>query len=465
MAELPFIPEAITVHLGSPNSPARNVTVSFPEYIKNVASSEIYPTWNENAIRANIYAQISYALNRVYTEFYRSQNYDFDITNDTSIDQSFREGRDIFENISQIVDEIFDSYIRRRGNIEPLFAAYCNGTTTTCDGLSQWGSQELAQSEGLTPFEILQRYYGNDIELVTNAPVEGIDISVPLRPLQLGSSGNDVRRIQIRLNRISTNYPAIPKIALTNGFFGQSTDAAVREFQRIFNLTPDGRVGRATWYKIQFIYNGIKQLNSLDSEGITLSDVSRQFPEVLREGDSGDFVRVIQLLLDFVSVYEETVPFTPIDGIYSPETTAAVRAFQQTYGLVPDGIMGEETYSVLYDVYEGIIASIPPVQLAETALPFPGVELQLGDEGEDVRTIQEYLNFIGNSYPEIPYIEADGVFGPATRNAVEVFQSLFGITPSGIVGLLTWTAIADLYTEIRLGEMVAPGQYPGYDIE
>jgi len=465
MPELPFIPETITVHLGSPSSNARNVTVPFSDYIKNVASSEIYPTWEDNAIRANIYAQISYALNRVYTEYYRSQNYDFDITNDTSIDQSYREGRDIFENISQIVDEIFDSYIRRQGNIEPLFAQYCNGTTSTCDGLSQWGSQELARSEGLTPFEILQRYYGNNIELVTNTPVEGVDQSVPLRPLQLGSSGNDVRQIQIRLNRISTNYPAIPKIALTNGFFGQSTDAAVREFQRIFNLTPDGRVGKATWYKIQFIYNGIKQLNSLDSEGLTLSDVSRQFPEVLREGDSGDFVRIIQLLLDFVSVYEESVPFVPIDGYYSPETTASVRAFQETYGLSIDGIMGEETYSVLYDVYEGIIASIPPEQFSETAIPFPGVELQLGDEGDDVAIIQEYLNFIGVNYPEIPYIDPDGVFGPATLNAVETFQRLFGIIPSGIVGLLTWTAIADLYTEIRLGEIVSPGQYPGYDID
>ena len=465
MPELPFIPERITVHLGSPMSAARNVSVSFPEYIKNVASSEIYPTWNENAIRANIYAQISYALNRVYTEYYRSQNYDFDITNDTSIDQSYREGRDIFENISQIVDEIFDSYIRRQGNIEPLFAQYCNGTTSTCDGLSQWGSQELAQNEGLTPFEILQRYYGNDIELVTNTPVEGVELSVPLRPLQLGSSGNDVRQIQIRLNRISTNYPAIPKIELTNGFFGQSTDDAVREFQRIFNLTPDGRVGHATWYKIQFIYNGIKQLNSLDSEGLSLSEVSRQFPQILREGDSGDFVRIIQLLLDFVSVYEKTVPFVPIDGYYGPETTSAVRSFQQTYGLTPDGIMGEQTYSLLYDVYEGIISSIPPELISETARPYPGVELQFGDEGDDVRTVQEYLNYIAQIYMEIPYTEPTGVFAADTLAAVESFQNLFGITVSGIVGLLTWTAIADLYTEIRLGNLVAPGQYPGYEIE
>ena len=463
MPELPYIPETITVHLGPPNVAAENVTVSFPDYIKNVASSEIYHTCNESAIRANILAQISYALNRVYTEYYRSQNYDFDITNSTSVDQSFAKGRDIFENISQIVDDIFNVYIRRRGNIEPLFAQYCNGTTTTCEGLSQWGSQGLAE-QGLDSVEILRRYYGDDIELVTNTPVEGIEISVPIRALRRGSSGNDVLQVQTRLNRISTNYPAIPKIANVNGFFGQTTEDAVRRFQEIFNLTPDGIVGKATWYKIQFIYNGIKRLNQLDSEGLTLSDVSRQFPGVLREGDSGDFVRVIQLLLAFVSQYEESVPPLTVSGYYGPETTAAVRSFQQTYGLTPDGILGEQTYSQLYDVYERIIESIPPEQFADTAIPFPGTELQLGDEGEDVALLQEYLNFIAQTYTEIPTVEVTGVFGADTDAAVIAFQNLFDITPSGIVGILTWSAIADIYTELRLGNLVSPTQFPGYTV-
>ncbi|MBR6514359.1 MAG: peptidoglycan-binding protein [Clostridia bacterium] len=463
MPELPFIPETITVHLGPPNVAAENVTVSFPDYIKNVASSEIYPTWNESAIRANILAQISYALNRVYTEYYRSQNYDFDITSSTSVDQSFAKGRDIFENISQIVDDIFNVYIRRRGNIEPLFAQYCNGTTTTCDGLSQWGSQGLAE-QGLDSLEILRRYYGDDIELVTNTPVEGIEISVPTRSLRRGSSGDDVLQVQTRLNRISTNYPSIPKIANTNGFFGQTTEDAVRRFQQIFNLTPDGIVGKATWYKIQFIYNGIKRLNQLDSEGLTLSDVSRQFPRTLREGDSGDFVRVVQLLLAFVSQYEESVPPLAVTGFYGPETTAAVRGFQQTYGLTADGILGEETYSQLYDVYERIIEAIPPEQFTDTAIPFPGTELQLGDEGEDVVILQEYLNYIAATYTSIPTVEVDGIFGPSTDAAVIAFQNLFGITPSGVVGILTWSAVADIYTELRLGNLVSPTQFPGYTV-
>ena len=157
--KLPFIPETITVHLGPPDSDAENVTIPFLDYIANVASSEIYPTWPENAIRANIYAQITYALNRVFTEYYRAQGYDFDITSSTATDQKFIYGRNIFENIDRIVDEIFDSYIRRIGFVEPLAAKYCNGTTVTCNGLSQWGSEQLAQ-QGYNSIEILKYYYG-----------------------------------------------------------------------------------------------------------------------------------------------------------------------------------------------------------------------------------------------------------------------------------------------------------------
>ena len=235
-AYLPYIPEFITVHLGVPDSNAQNVTVSFPDYIKNVASSEIYPTWPESAIRANIYAQISFALNKIYTEFYRSQSYDFDITNVTAYDQSFVYGREVFENISQIVDEIFNSYISRRDTVIPLYAVYCDGINTTCDGLSQWGSVELA-NKGLGAYDILTNYYGDDIDLVTNVPVNSPQASLPPVLLSLGSVGNEVRTLQIRLNRISQNFPAIPKIYPIDGVFGEETERAVKKFQEIFNLT------------------------------------------------------------------------------------------------------------------------------------------------------------------------------------------------------------------------------------
>ena len=206
----PSIPQYITVHLGPPDSTAQNVTLTFPQYIKNVASSEIYPTWNESAIYANIYAQISYALNRVYTNFYRSRGYDFDITNSTAYDQKFINGRTIFENIDRIVDDIFTTYIRRVGVVEPLAAKYCNGTTVTCEGLSQWGSEYLAR-QGYNSIDILKYYYGDDIELVTNTPISNVQTLYPGTPIRRGESGDAVFIIQRSLNEIAKNYPAIPQ--------------------------------------------------------------------------------------------------------------------------------------------------------------------------------------------------------------------------------------------------------------
>jgi len=223
---VPYIPDYITVHLGAPDEPAENVIVSFPDYIKNVASSEIYPTWSEDAIYANIYAQISYALNRVYTEYYRSRGYDFNITSSTAYDQKFIKGRNIYENIDRIVDSIFTSYIRRVGFVEPLAAKYCNGTTVTCEGLSQWGSEELAR-QGYSYIDILKYYYGDNIEIVTNAPIAGIVSLYPGRPYRIGDTGGSVTLIQQFLNEISNDYPLIPKINPVDGIFGEDTENAV----------------------------------------------------------------------------------------------------------------------------------------------------------------------------------------------------------------------------------------------
>ena len=218
----PYIPQFLTVHLGAPGSNAQNVTVSFPDYIKNVASSEIYPTWPENAIRANVYAQISYALNRYYTEWYRSMGYDFDITNSTRYDQAYVQNRDIFANISDIVDDIFNEYVYRQGSVEPYFTQYCNGTTVTCDGLSQWGTVPLAE-QGYGPYDILVEFYGPDINLNTDTPVRINSPSYPGLPLRLGDAGNSVRTKQVQLNRISRNYPSIPKIAPVDGVLASLT--------------------------------------------------------------------------------------------------------------------------------------------------------------------------------------------------------------------------------------------------
>ena len=460
---LPVIPENVTVHLGPPDSDAENVTLPFIDYIANVASSEIYPTWPEIAIRANVYAQISFALNRIYTEFYRSRGYDFDITNSTAFDQSFVNGRDYFENVNEIVSEIFNSYIVRRGSVEPLFAQYCDGVRVQCEGLSQWGTVDLA-NRGYTPYEILQYYYGDDIDIVSNVPVTELSPSAPIRPLRLGSGGNEVRQLQLRLNRISDNYPSIPKIAIPDGVFSFDTEAAVKRFQEIFSLTPDGIVGNATWYKILYLYNAVKRINELNSEGIRLEDVTNQYDEATYPGDVGDDVLNIQYLLAYVAQFYDQIPEVALDGLYGPATESAVRAFQSYFELPVTGEVDFLTWDTLYRTYLGFIETLPFKYVESRVYPYPGIPLRLGSESEVVRLMQEYLNYIAEFYPEIPSVSPTGYFGSRTQQAVIAFQRMQGITPSGTVAANTWNEITSLYSDLFAGSRLGEGQYPGYEL-
>lgn len=349
---VPYVPQRITVHLGSPSSNAPNVTVPFVDYVKNVASSEIYPTWDESALRANILAIVSFALNRVYTEFYRSRGYDFDITNSTAYDQYFVNGRSYFENISRLVDELFNDYLRRPGFVEPLAAKFCNGTTVTCEGLSQWGSQNLAL-QGFTSEQILRSYYGN-VETVVNAPIRGITSSYPGTPLQRGSSGPSVVVIQTSLNRIAQNYPAIPKIPAVDGIFGSRTEASVIAFQRIFGLTPDGIVGPGTWYELVRLYTAVTQLAELRSQGQQFYAINWSPPNGLGPGDTGDKVRFLQYMLSVLSSHIPQIPPLAVDGIYGQATRAAVLAAQRFFRLPETGTVGAQTWDLIYDQFAGI---------------------------------------------------------------------------------------------------------------
>lgn len=349
---LPYIPQRITVHLGTPNSNAQNVTVSFPDYVKNVASSEIYPTWDESALRANILAIVSFALNRVYTEFYRSRGYDYDITNSTAFDQYFVNGRSFFDNVSRLVDELFNDYLRRPGFVEPLAAKFCNGTTVTCEGLSQWGSQNLAE-QGYNSTEILRSYYGN-IEIVPNAPIQGIATSYPGTPLRRGTTGPSVVTIQTELNRISQSYPAIPKIPVVDGIFGSRTEAAVRKFQEVFDLAADGIVGPATWYALVRIYVAVNRLAELRSEGQRFYANSWATTDPIEQGDRGIKVEHLQYMLSVLSAYIPEIPPLTIDGIFGNATRAAVIAAQRRFGLPQTGIVDFNTWDEIYDQFSGI---------------------------------------------------------------------------------------------------------------
>ncbi len=462
MISYPTIPEKIVVHLGAPDSDAENVSENFSDYIKNVASSEIFPTWPREAIRANVLAQISVALNRVYTEFYRSRGKNFDITSSPAYDQTYVYQRNIYDSVSEIVDEIFNSYIKRKNFVEPLFATFCDGVEVQCSGLEQWGSVELA-NQGLEAFEILQRYYGNDIELVQNVPVENIPESAPTVPLGEGDAGFEIELLQRKLNRISLNYPGIPKIYPVDGFFDTSTTDAVRKFQEVFNLTPDGIIGRNTWYRIQLVYNAVKNLSTVNSEGLKVDELETQYTRDLSEGDASGGVITLQYYLNYVSLFVPSVIAPSIDGIFGSGTRDSVISFQRTYGLPETGVVDRMVWETLQNTYYNYLSSVAFEFREGEVLPFPGRVLRPGLSGADVAALQRYLNYISeNAYPSIAINNPDGVFGPTTAAAVREFKRIFNLggDPER-VSVETWDRITSLYEDLYRGNNVREGQYPG----
>ena len=436
----PIIPETITVHLGKPAASAQNVTVSFRKYIANVASSEVYPTWPEQALRANIHAQISLALNRIFTEWYPSKGYNFNITNSTSYDQYYVHGREIFEPMERITDDIFNTYVRREGTIEPYYTEYCDGKTVSCPGMKQWGTVDRA-NEGKNALQILRYYYGNNIKIVRTNNIQGIPQSYPGTALRRGDSGEDVRIIQRQLTRIAKNYPAFGKPG-TDGVFGAATEASVKAFQKHFNLTADGVVGRSTWYKISYIYVSVKKLAELTSEGEEPTGsqdtiTGSGYPGTpLRRGDRGTSVEQVQFWLQQLAEFDPDLRSLAVDGIFGSGTEAAVKAFQREFGLTADGVVGPATWQKLYEIYADVTNQL----LAPNQRPgvYPGTPLRLGSTGRAVREAQFYLVLMSAYYSSIPRINIDGEFGPATETAVKAFQKLFGLTQDGVIGPATW---------------------------
>ena len=257
------VPQTVVVHDGVPtNTSAANYYVPYRDYIKNVASSEIYATWPRSAIVANVLAIMSFTLNRVYTEWYRNQGYDFTITSSTAYDHKWIYGRNIFESISVVVDDIFDNYLSRPGVKQPILTQYCDGRKVRCPGwMTQWGSCELGEA-GYSPIEILRNFYGDDMYINTAEQISGIPASWPGYDLKIGATGDKVRQLQEQLDAISSVYTAIPDIS-PDGIYGPATAEAVREFQSIFGLPQTGVVDFATWYKISHIYVGITRIAEL----------------------------------------------------------------------------------------------------------------------------------------------------------------------------------------------------------
>lgn len=440
----PIIPTDIVVHLGVPNAAAKNITVPFIEYIKNVASSEIYPNWPTDAIKANVLAQISFALNRIYNEWYPSQGYDFDITSSPVYDQAFNENQQFFDNISKIVDDIFNNYIVKDNQIQPLFATYCDGKNTTCDGLSQWGTVDLAKS-GKDPLQILKTYYGNNIKLVYNAPVDANVPSYPGFPLKLGEAGGFIKILKSQLNRIGQNYPAIPIITNDNIVFDTETERAVKKFQNIFDLDETGIVDKATWYKIKYIYNAVKKISDLYSEGIKAEEVDILYDNQIKLGDSGNYITTINYYLNLITYFDSDLPFLDLRSKkFTDKTEQVVKAFQNKYNLPVTGIIDVATWKIIKEVYEKTLNMIPNEYIEYIDEFFPGRFLVKGMLGNDVVRLQSFLYKICEATHEIPGVKVNGVFDYLTEQSVKYIQNKYNLTVDGIVYPATWYYIVEL---------------------
>ncbi|MDR3090670.1 MAG: peptidoglycan-binding protein [Clostridiales bacterium] len=453
-----IIPTNITVHIGRPDASAPNVTVPFIDYIKNVASHEIYPTWPEAAIEANVYCQITFALNRVYTEWYRAAGKPFDITSYTGNDQCYVHGGQVFDNVARIVDRVWCKYVRRAGHKEPYFTQFCNGTTAKCPGLSQWGTVDLANS-GYSALQILKHYYPADIELASDAKTSAITPSYPGYVMQQGMSNQDIATIQKQLNRISTNFPLIPKIPNPNGYFGPDTTAAVRTFQEIAGgLSIDGMVGKATWNKISQRYTAVKRLAELDSEGEHIGIGASPPTTTVSQGNKGEYVVELQFLLNYLAQHYKEIPPVIESGTFDAGTTASVKEFQKLSRLTADGKVGPATWSALYDAYKNVSGGGGGTGGGGSGEAYPGSSLKVDSKGDAVLLMQKYLNSVANKYPSIKKIGEDGSFGNATKEAVLAFQQLFGLKEDGEIGPSTWAAIVDAYH----GKGAPAPKYPGY---
>ena len=359
----------------------------------------------------------------------------------------------------RLTDDIFSTFIRKTGTVNPYFSEYCDGKTVSCPGLKQWGTVTLAE-QGRSALSILRYYYGNDVEVIRTSNIASIPESYPGSPVRQGDRGSSVFTLQRQLNRITKDYPFFGTLE-ADGIFGSQMAGTVQRFQRQFNLTADGVVGRQTWYKISYIYVSVKDLAELTSEGETASGILSDGSwggTTLRTGSRGSAVEQLQFWLNTISQYVSAIPSVTVDGRFGSGTEAAVRAFQRRFGLEADGVVGEATWNAIYAQFFSIQSD------NGTPNAYPGTALRQGDEGQNVRLVQFWLKIARTVYTALNNPTVDGQFGAATKRAVEAFQRYFGLTADGVVGRTTWNKLREVYTDIAndlLAEGLRPGEFPG----
>ncbi len=413
-------------------------------------------SWPEEALRANIIAQVSLALNRIWTEWYPSRGFSFNITGSPGYDQAYVNGRTVFAVMERLTAELFNTFVQRTGDAEPYFTEYCDGKTVTCPGMKQWGTVDRA-NEGMNALQILRYYYGNRVQLVTTDNIAAIPSSYPGSPLRRGSTGTNVRILQKQLSRIAKDYPSFGKPTV-NGTFDEATENSVKKFQKQFSLTADGIVGKATWNKVSYIYVSVKDLAELTSEGETAEGTQSAggWPgTVLRRGSTGSNVEQVQFWLSDLAQFDSSLPSVTVDGSYGAATERAVRAFQQKQSLTADGVVGQSTWNALYAAWVDAQSD-----LGGTA--WPGTALRRGSTGMEVRLVQFWLRLAADNYSALRTVTVDGNYGAATVSAVEAFQSLFDLTSDGVVGRSTWNKLKEVGLAVAnkiVAANAAPGQF------
>ena len=385
-------------------------------------------SWPEEALRANIIAQVSLALNRIWTEWYPSRGYSFNITGSPGYDQAYVNGRTVFAVMERLTAELFSTFVQRSGDAEPYFTEYCDGKTVTCPGMKQWGTVDRAR-EGMNALQILRYYYGNRVQLVTTDNIAAIPSSYPGSPLRRGSTGTNVRILQKQLSRIAKDYPSFGKPAVT-GTFDEATENSVKKFQKQFSLTADGVVGQRTWNTLYAAWVDAQS----DLGGTAWPGTA------LRRGAAGMEVRLVQFWLRLAADNYSALRTVTVDGSYGAATVSAVEAFQTLFGLTPDGVVGRSTWNKLKEVglavaNKIVAANVAPGQFTTTT--------RAGSSGTAVRAVQYYLRRLAAYYSDVPRVAVDGKFGAATTRAVKAWQSRAGLTVDGVVGRLTFQSLYD----------------------
>ena len=385
-------------------------------------------SWPEEALRANIIAQVSLALNRIWTEWYPSRGYSFNITGSPGYDQAYVNGRTVFAVMERLTAELFNTFVQRSGDAEPYFTEYCDGKTVTCPGMKQWGTVNRAR-EGMNALQILRYYYGNRVQLVTTDNIAAIPSSYPGSPLRRGSTGTNVRILQKQLSRIARDYPSFGKPAVT-GTFDEATENSVKKFQKQFSLTADGVVGQRTWNTLYAAWVDAQS----DLGGTAWPGTA------LRRGAVGMEVRLVQFWLRLAADNYSALRTVTVDGSYGAATVSAVEAFQTLFGLTPDGVVGRSTWNKLKEVglavaNKIVAANVAPGQFTTTT--------RAGSSGTAVRAVQYYLRRLAAYYSDVPRVAVDGKFGAATTRAVKAWQSRAGLTVDGVVGRLTFQSLYD----------------------